>query len=694
MSKQKIDKDLELYRNLLETPTEFKNGFGWSTVFGILFCGLVMLPGAIYLGLMTGVGMGPAATWVTVILFAEISRRALQTMKKQQLVVLLYVAGVMVAGGPCGDLVYRAFLITSEAVRDSGMTNYFPHWWVPSPNSPAILDRNLLHIDWLIPISLMFFIVVIGKINAYTLGYFFFRVTSDVERLPFPLAPIQAQGAVALAEGTEATKEAAISGGDQGAIAAFMKKGTKKTSSSKWRLFSIGVFIGIAFGFLQIGVPALSGLMFGKPLFIIPQPFIDLTLLTQGILPATPTGLALDLGIIFIGFVLPFWAVIGTFCAICLTFVLNPILHNAGVLQQWQPGMDTVNTFFSNNVDFWLSFSIGIACAIAAVSVFSVIRDIRGKMAEAKEVRKTTFDKKHDMWSTPKGRGDYPLWLALIIYTCSGSAMIFVCHTLVPQLPLIFLIAFVFLYNPFISYINARLLGLSGQNVDIPFIREGSFILSGAKGIDIWLAPIPIENYGYMAQSFRVNELTGLNFFSLIKSDLIAVPVLFVLSLLFWAFIWKSNAIPSEMFPAAQINWELQVKNQTLYYSSTFVSKEDEQRGKSIMDSQFMKAIHPKTIGMGFASTILIFTLFSILGLPTLLVYGFMRGMGVVPHTMVLEIVGAMIGRFVLQKKFGTQNFLRLAPVLIAGYFTGVGLISMATIALKLIKEAVSSAPF
>ena len=75
--------------------------------------------------------------------------------------------------------------------------------------------------------------------------------------------------------------------------------------------------------------------------------------------------------------------------------------------------------------------------------------------------------------------------------------------------------------------------------MDIPFVKESAFILSGVRGIDIWLAPIPIENYGAQAQSFRVNELTGVKFTSLIKADMVALPVLFVLSWVFWGFIWK-----------------------------------------------------------------------------------------------------------------------------------------------------------
>ena len=41
---------------------------------------------------------------------------------------------------------------------------------------------------------------VLARVEWVTLGYILFRVTSDVERLPFPLAPVAAQGATALAE--------------------------------------------------------------------------------------------------------------------------------------------------------------------------------------------------------------------------------------------------------------------------------------------------------------------------------------------------------------------------------------------------------------------------------------------------------------------------------------------------------------
>ena len=59
---QAKDKELELYRGLLEPATEFDDGFGWTTVLGILFCGLIMMPGGIYLALMTGGSIGSASS--------------------------------------------------------------------------------------------------------------------------------------------------------------------------------------------------------------------------------------------------------------------------------------------------------------------------------------------------------------------------------------------------------------------------------------------------------------------------------------------------------------------------------------------------------------------------------------------------------------------------------------------------------
>jgi len=685
---------MEEYRRLLETPGQFKDGFGWTTIAGIFFCGLIMMPGAIYLGLMTGGSMTQASSWVTVILFMEIARRAMKTLSKQNLVVLLHAAQVMMAGqllfpgGPMGRLVYAAYLSGSDAARDAGMVGSFPRWFVPPLGSPAITERNLLHVDWLVPVALIVFITMIGIAKKYTLGYFFFRLASDVEELPFPLATVSATGAMAMAESEERVSQEEAEKG--------LGKAGERKKSLRWRIFTLGASLGIAFGFFQVGVPAVTGLFLSKPFFLIPQPFVDTTVLTQSLLPATPTGVTFDLGIILLGFVLPFWAVLGTFVAIICTIIMNPILHSAGILHHWHPGMNTVNTTFANSIDFWLSFTVGTGIGLMAISVFSAVRDVRRKVGEVR-ARRNDEQRRESAWAPPRpGRGDYSLWAALLLYVLASGAVVAVCIMLLPRSPTLvaFLLFFAFLYTPLYSYINTRLMGIAGQSVPMPFVRESAYILSGVKGIGIWLAPIPIENYANQAQSFRVTELTGVRFWSLLKADLVAVPVMLLLSFAFWGFIWHSDAIPSDVFPAAQVNWDLRAKNNVLLFSSTFVAPGEENAQKSITDTELWKAVHPGTIASGFAASVTIFAVLSVFGLPIAFVYGLVRGFGRFPHVMILEIVGALLGRLYFQKKFGRANFMRAAPVLLAGYLTGVGLIGMATIALKLIKAGVSTAPF
>ena len=52
---------------------------------------------------------------------------------------------------------------------------------------------------------MMAFGMLFGRIQTTIVGYGLFHQTSDVEKLPFPMAPMGAQGIVALAEQVEGT---------------------------------------------------------------------------------------------------------------------------------------------------------------------------------------------------------------------------------------------------------------------------------------------------------------------------------------------------------------------------------------------------------------------------------------------------------------------------------------------------------
>ena len=652
---QKTD-DLASYRDLMQRPKRFGEGFTARTVVGAFFVGFIMMPGAIYMGLIAGVSLGAAAEWVTIILFSELARRSFSALTRQEIYLIYYIAGglagvvggTMLAGGPFGQLVWLQYIVLSQAAAGFGISEHIPSWVAPAADSEAITGRSFLHKAWIPPIAVLVASQVLSRVEWFTLGYILFRVTSDVERLPFPLAPVAAQGATALAESDD------------------------ERDNWRWRVFSVGMGIGLLFGAVYVGLPALTGLIASDPITLLPIPWIDLTRTTESFLPAAPLGIGTDLGLVLLGMVLPFWVVVGSFAAAMVHALGSPILYHLGALPHWRPGMDTILTNFANDVDVWMSVYIGAGLAVGLIGVGHVVVSLKNAQSRGERGR---------LRDAPRGRGDFPLWLAVGGYALSTLAMVGLCVLLLEDddFPLVFLLLFGFVLTPALSYVNARMAGLTGQLVSFPMIREGAFILSGYKGIDIWFAPIPYADHGRRAQLFREVELTGTKFSSILKAELLLLPLSLVCGFLFWSLVWQMGPIPSPAFQYAQTYWHLIALRQCLWYSATL-------GGETLFD----QAIKGWWIFGGFAFAGGTFGLLSLLRLPVTLIYGFVRGLSGLPHMLIPEMVGALIARYSLEKKFGVERWRQYAPVLLAGYACGMGLVGMSAVAIALISKSVT----
>ena len=644
------DRELQEYRDLLKAPDHFEQGFNWKTIVGAIFIGFLMMPGSMYLQLVIGTGIGPAARWVTIILFAEIAKRSYTELKQQEIFLLYYMAGAALAS-PFQGLLWNQYLVQSDATKMLGLTEYIPTWVAPPSESVSLLERTFFHRDWLIPILLLIGSQIIQRVDQFGLGYALYRITSDVEKLPFPMAPVGALGTMALAESTE-----------------------DKQKGWKWPVFSIGGVIGLAFGGIYVLLPTVSSLLFTEPIRLIPIPWVELTRHTEEVLPAVATGIQLDLGLIFVGMVLPFWAVIGGLVGLLITVVANPILYHQGILNRWHQGMGTVDTVFANNFDFYMSFGIGLGLAIAFVGIWHVVRsfgnDSSGKRSSFRE-----------LFRPPPGRGDFNFWISIGIYVSSTLAYVGLCVWLVPSFPWIFFLGYGFVYTPIVSYITARMEGIAGQFVSLPLVREVSFIAGakffGYQGIEIWYAPIPIHNYGEATVNFRKIELTGTNIRGIIKAEIVVFPVVMVASLLFSQFIWRLAPIPSSSYPYAQELWHLQALNMLLMQTSTL-------EGNSL----FFQALKGSYVLSGLGFGIVTYALLTLLGLPVLLIYGVVRGLGQsTPHGLILEVIGALLGRFFFLKRYGAM-WRQYAPVLLAGFSCGMGLTGMFAMGFTLILKS------
>jgi hypothetical protein len=233
------------------------------------------------------------------------------------------------------------------------------------------------------------------------------------------------------------------------------------------------------------------------------------------------------------------------------------------------------------------------------------------------------------------------------------------------------------------SYVSARVRGIAGQYIGIPFEREAAFILSGYKGVDIWFAPIPLNNYAGQAEQFRIVELTGTKFTSIIKAEIWMFPTLLIASFVYWQFLWKMAEIPSVQYPYAQKFWQLSALNQSLWYTATAEG-----------NSYLLHALKPPIIGTAFCGCAVTYWLFTIFRLPITTIFGFIRGLGGMPLQILPEIIGALTAQFYLIPRFGARQWKQYATVLLAGFSCGMGLVGMACVAIAMIQRSVSQLPF
>ena len=651
---------------LADIDEPFQDGFTWNTVAAMLFIGIVMMPGAILLGLVAGQSMGAAAEWVTIILFLEIARRSFVTLRRQEIMIIYWAAAMLVApgvqmmvGGQFAQMIWYQFLVQSPQAE--AIAVHMPTWIVPPVGSEPLIERTFWHILWLKP-----FIVAVAtwfffQINSLSLGYVVFRITSDIEQLPFPMAPVAAEGATALAESSS------------------------KEESWRWRLFSIGSVLGLIWGTIYIVIPTLSSTFLTETVTILPIPFIDFTVNLRSVLPASVLAINTEISGLIVGMVLPFWVVIGTLVGgVMKNFIFNPMLYSYGMLDRWEPGMSIIPTMIAVNFDFWMSARIGIALTVFAVSVYAIVKSL---IAGGTEISERSVSEVDPAKVGPgSGRGDVPIWLAILGFTVASVALVLFIHWLVPEFPWWIVAFFAFVLTPIMSYLSAKLTGVAGtagaQN--IPYVREGAIFMSGYRGVDIWFVPMPIGDYGGYASTFRVLQLTRTKFASYVKLIALNFFVVLLFSFVFWSFIWKMTAIPSSAYPYAQKMWPFAATMQVIWATSTLPG------GTNLMAGIITV---PKILsGAGIATAS--YALVMVFKGPMTLFYGLMQGFIGFPMGTYLPFAGAMLNKYYFFNRFGEQTWRRYVPVLLAGYGCGMGLIAMTSIAVSLVMKSISAVAF
>ncbi|HEY0009562.1 MAG TPA: hypothetical protein VGB55_12620 [Tepidisphaeraceae bacterium] len=668
----KADEELQQYRDLMKPPETWVDAFGLKAIIGGLFVGLIMTPASMYMQLVTGSDIGPAAQWVTIILFMEVARRSFTSLSRPEIYILYYMAGATLVHSGIGQgLLWQQFLVQSEEMRKIGIVDQIPSWY--APKDPDVLgSRSFFNAGWIAPIGLMGLGMILNRFDNFGLGYIMYRLTSDVEKLPFPMAPVGAAGITALAD---------ASGGQE---------------TWRWRVFSFGAVLGMAFAVVYLALPAVTGAFLPEKIEIFKLPFVDLTENTERILPAVPMMLSFDLGLVIVGMVLPFWAMVGSFIGLLMSLTANPVLYHTGMLSNWSPGMGAIRTINSNTLDFYFSFGLGLTFAIAAIGFYEVFASLRAVKKEGNQSGRADFSA---LFKPPPGRGDIHLWIAVVIYIVVTLITIATAYFLLKaahrdnpagasDITWVLLAVFVFygfVYTPIISYVSARMEGIVGNTVNIPFVREATFILTGYQGAAIWFAPFPAHNYGSQTLYFRQTELTGTKIYSMLKAELFILPIAFISTIVFSQFIWNIAPVPSQSFPFTETMWEAHAYRQGIMMTATMPGGET---------SAFQEAFKWPVLFAGFGIATVLFGALSYLGMPILLVYGLIRGLDQAsPHVIIPQFLGAMLGRYYFAKKFGDM-WKQYIIVFFAGYSCGTGLILMLALGLVFISKSVFQSPY
>ena len=689
-----IDKEYAIFQKLVTVPDEFEDGFGLKTIVAALFMGFLMVPASIYLGLFIGGSMGEAAKWVTVILFSEVAKRSMKSLRQQEIYVLFYMTGIVLSSP--ASLLWNQYFVRSPAAIAFGVAPLIPSWVAPQKGVLDQYGRTFLAGPWLKPILFMTGMHLIGRIDQFGLGYALYRWTAHVEKLPFPMAPAHALGITALVE-------------------------TRDNSQRwRWRCFSLGAMLGMGWGAIYTGVPAVTSALLRHPLFIVPLPWPDLD---PGVehprtqFPAVPFDLVFDFGGIIVGMFLPFWMIMGSLLGVVATIIINPVLYHNGLLTTWHPGMGVVDTKFSNHLDFYLSFSIGISLSVFFTSVLPLLKPVfRLLEFPARWSSRPGHQKRLARWLMPMAPKPRRWTLAPHLRARPHPPQSKSRRHLHSYFPLHLCLFHLDLHRHLhVAHARHRGRGISGP-LSLALLhgiwlhlstlhqlracqahRHDGYLRGFAPGARSHVYPFGVQRRRHLVRSHShrrlwrgrhqfpaSSELTGTRLGSIIKTDILAFPILIITTVLFSEMIWRMAPIPSEAYPVTQQLWNQRALGESLLYSATLDGS-----------SPFIESIKLNVMACGLGLGVAGYVIMRVLSLPILIFYGLAFGLNAGPGGVVTLTIGALVGKFYFQRKYDPETFKRYIGIVLAGFFgAGKGLIGMGAVALALISKSTSNLGF
>jgi hypothetical protein len=625
---------------------EYRSGFTWRSALIILISSLIWMPVALYIQLVSGIVTISMVSIVMAFVAVEITRLLGSPISRQELLFVYLMSSLAASATGYIWQIWKGYFITSPLswsfkIDGVPIPELYPQWYAPPPDSPAYVLRTFFHTDWLIPLlvtnvqaGLFFYLTELSL--TMILSYIFV----EIEKLPFPLAEIDASVVTTLSE----------------------------RKPERIRMFTLALYPGLIWGVILYILPLLTGYM------IIPLPWYDLTPFTAQFMPGALIGVMTDLIPYIGGFFISFTVTVYMFIASVAVWVVGNYLTLTffkDLFPEWASeyfaGMGFGGVLARSTLRIWIAPQIASAFVMMIIALIYYAKPVaRGLKSLAKV-------------SLVKVAG-YPSlkWLiTCYILGTLGSVTLF--YLLVPELPvwipLLLSVGISFL-NGIISVVS---LGVTGFSVSIPYEWNLALYLSGYRGVAAWvftpiIGGLPSSEGGSPGWVYmiKVGSLTGTRPADVLKALIFTIIIYNILSFVWMEFFWRIAPIPSAAYPYALSTWPTGIINSAvwmtgqigvkpwLFYYSFF----------GVLAISLAGEAASKFLGLPFSSV------------------GLITGMGMTPPSSLALFIGSALNKFLLPRFFGEKRWGENKSAMAAGLVSGEGLAAAIAVAISLIMKA------
>jgi hypothetical protein len=517
-----------------------------DVIFIGIVIGLMMNWLTLYLNVVLGL-MSVGISAFVVLLFTKILLREKATSQNLALVSIAY--GATSAAEASIGLLFLIWLYNNAS--SFGFDNFNPPSWL-LPSSSILTNRIVLSSEWIVPLLVHYFLMLIPGISGLILGiYLAPKFINNEEEFPFP-------GTIQRVK----TVEVLVT-----------------NQTSKIRLFKLFCFLGFFIALLTLFYPVIdfsntnSGLLFGLMLGTIGVTMFSVGFVINNPKISIPAGIS----------------------SFVLYTVLTPFIINVANFKDQVTQGNFTNDFFGLYSYLlqhkYLSFLIGfiISASIISPFVFTLIKRILTKVRKKEIQTEVTTssdisltnneESEKNKQSKEENEGDHPSQITenesyfqkfsssigkreLIIFTSYTAVLIIstlfiVTLNILPStnfILILLLLVWIMILGSFIQgYITVSTIAKASAAATIPFIFDNiPLFLVGARGLTPYIAT-PKAEVGEtigMVSTLKFGQQMKIGQKNTILAFLAGYIVAVLATPFFTLFLWKALGIGNVNFPA------------------------------------------------------------------------------------------------------------------------------------------------